>query len=227
MATASKRLTRKDLRQPDWFQVTTDKVIAFYAQNPKKIWLGVGALVLLVLVIWGWQMFKQRQNTVAGQEFGRAMTHYKSQKYPEALSGFEKVQSYRWSRYAPLAYLYQANIYLATKQTDRAVAAGQRFLSATSPNSLYRQIGLVTLGFAEEQKADCKKALQHYAEAANIAAAVREQAILGKARCAEQVGDTKGAIAAYREYLKHNPKAEVTLKIAELEGKNGGQESGK
>ena len=155
------------------------------------------------------------------------MALYQGEKYKEAIAGFETVKGYRWSRYAVLAHLYLANSYLATNDLDKTLSEAQRSLAATSPNGFYRQIALVTLATAEEEKKDCKTAVQHYSEAQNISGALQSRATLGKARCAEQLGDTNVAIAAYKEYLKENPGSSLAVKLAELEAKSSALSAGK
>jgi tetratricopeptide (TPR) repeat protein len=219
MATAHKRITRKALRQPDWFQVTTEKLYEIYETHRLKVLLGAAAIVALLLAFWGWQLFKQRQNNKAADEFSVATGLYHAQKYREAVSVFEEVEDYRWSHYAMFAYLYEANSYLALHDLNKALTAAQRFVNATSPDSLWRQIGLVTLGFIEESKGQNREALQHYAEAEGINGAFRGRALLGEARTSEQLGDLKTAITAYREYDKEFPGTPVGLRVAELEAK--------
>ena len=219
MATASRRLTRKDLRQPDWFQITTEKALESYAAHRTGVLAAGVGLVVLLLALLGWQMFKERQDTMASAEFGQALALFQEGKHRETVAAFEKVAAYRWSRYAALAYLYQANSFLAVKDLDKAINAAQRFVSATKPNSLYRQIGLVTLANAEEQKRQCKEAGGHYREAEKISGPFRAPAIMGRARCAEQMGDVKAALAAYKDYLREQPGSLVSLRVAELEAK--------
>src|SRR5712692_2866295 len=227
MATASKRITRKSLRQPDWFQVTTERALEFYQDNQTKVLVAVAVLVSLLLGVWAWQEFKDRQNAAAAEEYRRAMSLFQAQNYRDAIPAFEKVEGYRWSRYSTLAYLYQTNSYMALNDYDRAMTTAQRFISATSPDSLYRQIGLVALATAEERKNLCKQAVEHYSEAEKINAPLKEKATLGKARCAEQIGDIKTALAAYQEYLKDHPGSPVALQIAELEAKIAAKPVGK
>jgi hypothetical protein len=217
MATASKRITRKQLRQPDWFQVTSEKSLEYFEGHRGIVFSAVGAVILVFAVSWGWQAFKSNQNIAAGEEFTKAVELYQNVKYPEALAAFEKVETYRWSRYAGLAHLYRANIYLATSDLDKALSAAQRALAATSPNTLYRQLALMALASAEERKNQCKTAIEHFIEAQTIAGALQGQALLGKARCAEQLGDKAMMIAAYKDYLKDNPGSPLALKLAELE----------
>jgi tetratricopeptide (TPR) repeat protein len=147
------------------------------------------------------------------------MALYQGEKYKEAVPAFEAVTGYRWSRFAVLGHLYLANSYLAMNETDKAVNEAQRTLAGTRPNSFYRQVALVTLATAEEQKNDCKAAAEHYSEAQNISGALQGRAMLGRARCAEQAGDNATAIAAYKEYLKENPGSPLAVKLAELEAK--------
>jgi hypothetical protein len=219
MATAGRKISRKELRQPDWFQNASENALD-YLNHHKGLVLAAAAAVLVIAgIIWGSQIFKERQNVAAAEEFSKAMELYQSEKYRDAIAAFENVKGYRWSRYAVLAHLYLANSYLATSETEKAVTEAQRSLAATRPDSLYRQIALVTLATAEEQKKDCKTAVQHYSEAQSISGALQSRAMLGKARCAEQLGDTKTAIAAYKDYVKENPGSPLGIKVAELEAK--------
>jgi predicted negative regulator of RcsB-dependent stress response len=223
MASPSKRLTRKELRQPDWFQTRTEDAVELFQTHRLKVLLGIAAVVLLLLGLWGWSLFKQRQNSIAAREFGQAMTQYHTGKYREAIAALEKVQTHRWSKYSSLAHLYEANSYLALDDLPKAANAAQRFIVGTDQGSLMRQIGLLTLGTVDERQSRCNDAIKHYRDAANIKGAFADQAYLGEARCSVQVGDINGGIAAYRQVLKNQPESPSTnyLKneIAELEMK--------
>jgi hypothetical protein len=227
MATASRRITRKQLRQPDRFQVASESAVEYFQTHKTLVFSAAAAAVLIIVIIWGWQIFKARQEVAASHEFTKALALYQSEKYRDAIVAFENVKTFRWSRYAVLAHLYLANSYLATKEIDKALSAAQRSLTATRPNSLYRQIALFTLASAEEQKNQCQPAVGHYNEAQKINGALQANATLGKARCAEQLGDIKTAIATYKEYLKENPGSPFAIKLAELEarGPEGGHDS--
>ena len=88
---------------------------------------------------------------------------------------------------------------------------------ASRPNTLYRQLALMALATAAEQKNDCRQAIESYNEAHKIVAAQQAEALLGKARCLEKAGDTAGALAAYKEYVKDQPGSLMSAKVAELE----------
>jgi tetratricopeptide (TPR) repeat protein len=118
-----------------------------------------------------------------------------------------------------LAHLYQANSYVALNELDKGLSSAQRAVIATTPNTLYRQLALMTLANAEERKNRCKSAIEHYREAQKIAGALQNDAALGKARCLEQTGDLTGAIVAYKEIMKDAAGSPVGIKISELEAR--------
>ena len=209
------------MRRPDWFQVTSENALEYFNHHKGLVAAAVVGVLAIIALVSGWQIFKQRQNVAASEEFSKAMAAYQSEKYSEAIAAFETVKGYRWSQYAVLAHIYLANSYLATDNAAKAVSEAQRSLAATRPKSLYRQIALVTLATAEERKNDCKAALQHYGEAQNIGGALQSRAILGKARCAEQIGDIPTAISAYKEFLNESRGSPLAIKLAELEAKSG------
>jgi len=227
MATASKRLTRKQLREPDWFQVGLEQALEYFNEHKALVFSGVAGIVILLAAIWGWQLFKENQNVVASHEFTKALALYQNQKYNEAITAFDKVQAFRWSRYSVLAHIYLANSYLATHQLEKALSAAERSVVATKPDSLYRQIALLTQAEIEEQTKQCKVAVEHFAEAEKIPGALQSRATLGRARCAEQIGDIKTAVQAYKDYLKDNPGSPMALKLTELEAKSSGAKGAK
>ena len=116
-----------------------------------------------------------------------------------------------------MAYLYQANSQIALGEFDKALSTAQRAVTASTPNTLYRQLALMALANAAEQKNDCRQAVESYNEAQKIAAAQQAEALLGKARCLEKIGDTAGALVAYKEYMKDQPGSIISAKVAELE----------
>lgn len=230
MATASKRLTRKEIRQPDKFITLTENVYDFLVEHRAKALLAGAIVAAALLAFLGWQVYSHRQDMLARQEFNRAITFYRSGNYQDAIAAFQKVEAYSWSGLYPVALLYELNSHLALKDADNAIQAGRRLFSGRIKDPLVRQSALVALAAAEEQKGQCREAVQHYAEAEkifhsgnrNVPGPLKDKATLGKARCSAQLGDLKGAIAAYREYLRQPDReltAYVSAQIAELEAK--------
>ena len=223
MAASAKHLSRKELRQPDSFVLFTQRALAFVQQKRRHFILAGALIVAAIIGMTIWQIYKSRQNEEAALHFDKAITLFRANKHKAAIPEFEKVEDYRWSRYAALAHLYEANSHLATNDLDKSAAAAQRFIASTDQNSVYRQIGLMTLGHIQELKNQCANAIQHYTDAERITGALKESAVLGKARCYTVVGDIKSAVAAYQQYLRENPNspiaARLMLQVAELQAK--------
>jgi len=232
MARSQKRLTRKDLRQPDQFVTLTARLAGVF-QRKRSVFLSIAAaFVLASVIVLGWQLYRDRQDTLASQEFGKAISHYHAGNFREAIAALEKVEGYRWSRYSDLAALYQTHAYLAINNLNKAVESGRRFLGTGNQDPLLRQLGLVSLAHAEEQQGRCKEAIQHYSAAEKLAGALKEKALLGKARCNGQLGDAKAALATYRQYVTEHTGSSmaptyVLLKIAELEAQLAAPQSRK
>jgi tetratricopeptide (TPR) repeat protein len=228
MATASRRLTRKQIRQPDKFIVLTQNISALIQEHKVKVLLTAGILLAVLLAILAWQFYVNRQNRFAAEEFNRALALYRAGNYAAALPAFQKIEGYSASRFYSLALLYQANSHYALKDTDKAIELGRNLLRSGSPDPLVREAGLMALAAAEEHKGLCKEAIQHYGEAEKLAGPLSGPAALGKARCSAQTGDLKAAIATYREYLRQPDRelsAYVSAQIAELEAKVAAQPS--
>ena len=223
MATSAKHLSRKELRQPDSFVLFTQRALAFVQQKRRHFILAGALIVAAIIGITIWQLYKNRQNEEAAQHFDKAITLFRANKHKEAIPEFEKVEEYRWSRYAALAHLYEANSHLATNDLDKAAAAAQRFIASTEQNSVYRQIGLMTLGHIQELKNQCADAIQSYTHAERVTGTVKESAVLGKARCYTTIGDIKSAVSASQQYIKDNPNspiaARLMLQVVELQTK--------
>ena len=232
MARPPKRLNRKHLRQPDRFITLTSRLVDAFQRNRTASFCVIAICLLAFTIIFGWQLYRTRQDTFASQEFGKALGYYHAGNFRAAIAALEKLEQDRWSRYSELAALYQTNAYLAIDNPDKAVESGRRFIGTSNGDPFLRQLGLVALAHAEEQKARCTEAIQHYSKAESLAGALKEHALLGKARCNLQLGDAKAALATYRQYVAEYTGSSmapvyVLLKIGELEAKLGAGQGGK
>jgi hypothetical protein len=97
----------------------------------------------------------------------------------------------------------------------------EEFLDRESNRSWLRQAGLVNLGYVKEISGQCEEALASYTEAEKLDGSLKNEAILGQARCSEQSGKSKMALDAYRKYLYGNPASdrngEISVRVQELE----------
>ena len=59
------RVTRKELRQPDWFQVASEKAIEFIEARKAQV-ISAAVIVLLVLVGTGGLAYRGEREKIAG-----------------------------------------------------------------------------------------------------------------------------------------------------------------
>ncbi len=219
-----KRITRKDLRQPDQF-ITLSRRIYRLAVEEYRAQCIAGAAVVLVVVLgaWGWKVHSETQNRLAEESYSRAIALYQSQRYSDALQAFGQLaRDYPSTTYGRLGRLYQANAYIALKEPAQAAPVLQELL-ASEKDSLVRQLAFVTLADSQEAQGHWQQAAQNFGEAEKLQGPFKEDALLGKARCASDGGHLKEALASYRQYLSNYPASDrstdVELRIQELEAK--------
>ena len=230
MVRSRKRITRKDIRQPDQFFTFTSKVFGYFEEHRVKIFVALGLVIALSLALWGWQQYQSKENRLASQAYASALEAFHDGKFQTALDLLDRVEAYRSPSYQRLAILYRANSHIGLKQPKDAVPLLEDFLSRTPKNSYLRQLALTNLGYAHEMANQCKEAISAYDQAANIDGPQKEQAFLSKARCTTTLGQFSEAVKLYREYLATYPGSvrvmEIPRRIQELEQKIKGVSEG-
>src|SRR3954471_18361537 len=109
MRTATRRITRKDIRQPDWFVVLVRRFVALSKTNATALIAGVAVIICLGVALFGWDVYRSRQNRLAAEEYARSVDLFHAGKYKEALDSLNRLEIYRSSYYSRLGMLYKAN----------------------------------------------------------------------------------------------------------------------
>ncbi|HTM07140.1 MAG TPA: tetratricopeptide repeat protein [Verrucomicrobiae bacterium] len=223
MRTASRRITRKEIRQPDRFVVLARRAIAFSKANQTAVAAGIAGVVVLLVLVLGWNLYRSRQNRLAAEEYARAIDLYHESRYKEALEALNRLEVYRSSYYSRMGLLYAASTQNALQNTTAAVDSLQRLLQEEKKDPLLRQSAYVSLGYTQEQRGQWADAARSYTEAEKIAGPLKADALLGEARTHAQAGNLKEAVAAYKKFLADNPDSErfneVSVRAQELEAK--------
>ncbi len=186
----------------------------------------IGIAVAVVVAaggVVGWQYYRGHQQDLASQAYNMALREYQEARYDAALESFQSLRARGEAPYDALADLYVANSYIALNQPARAVET----LGATAEkehDGFVGQVMLVTLGLAHEMNGACDQAIVSLDRALERRGPLRQEAMLGKARCNARLGKSGAAVESYRAYLKEFPEGEtveIALRLQQLEAESG------
>lgn len=221
MAPSPKKFTRKDIRRPDQFIIFTRDLFHFFRNHRTTVLASSALVIVAILILWGWDLYRGRQNRLAAEEYTRGLALYHNGKYREALEALAQVSKYPASTYSRFGLLYQANSYIALKEPAKAAALLKEFLARERKNPFLRQLAFLTLANTQETAGQCKDASASFREAEKLPGPFKEEALLGQARCSAQNHDFKEALSSYRQYLSNYPGSdrtgEISLRIQEIE----------
>ncbi len=225
-----KKITRKQLKQPDEFISGTQKAFLYISHHARKI-ATAGIIVFIVLLaVFLYQKWDKSKEEGAYRKFSFALQVYQNDapksEYKNALAKFDEVIAESpgtfWGK---LALLYKGNVLLQMGSFEEAIGAYNAFLQKAGKEKTYRLFALEGLGYAYEGKKDYQKALAAYQKIIDLGGNFElGNAYLGEGRCYEKLGKNREALENYKSFLKVSQKSQMTnavlRKISHLE-KNG------
>jgi TolA-binding protein len=218
---ARQRFRRKDLKRPDEFVTHGWQLLTWASENARLMSWGLAAAAAVALLIMGGLSIRNARSRQANEDLGRALADFQAGNYTQAATQLAEVAS-RWQS-APagrVAALYAASAELKSGNIDSATVALQDLLAAPDWPSYLRQEALVGLGLALERKADMVNAAARYQEAGGLDGPYKAAAVLGEARCREQLGEKDRARELYQGFthdFPNAPEAEIaTGKLQQL-----------
>jgi predicted negative regulator of RcsB-dependent stress response len=219
----SRKIRRKDLRQPDEFLTLSRQVGTYVAENRTLVLTVSGAVLFVVLAFLTYHAISVNRESRAAAAYHAAQALMADRKYEAAAAAFRDLaEGYRGSSHAKLAKLEQANALLMVKRTAEAALAYQQFLDAGPPADYLRQLALTRLAYTSEQRGDPADAATRFAAAAATLGPFTGDAVLGEARAAQKVGETDKARALYKRFLDEYPASDrrelVMARLRELGG---------
>lgn len=205
---ARRRFRRKDLKRPDEFVSRGRQGLAWAQANSRAVsWTlaGVAAVGLLVAGVFSVRAARIRQ---ANDDLSHALGELRAGHYSQAATQLGDVAT-RWQSTAAgrMARLYAANADLKAEDAAAATAQLQQALDVGDWPPYLKQAALVSYGFALARKGDTQGASARYAEAAALDGPYTALAVLGEARCHEQLGEKDKALALYERIKTEFPQA--------------------
>jgi predicted negative regulator of RcsB-dependent stress response len=205
------KLSKNDLKGPDIFQSTFEKITDYIYENKTRFYVFVTSIVVAVTLAFGIYLYWNNYQTSAVDIYAKAqenMTRGVQARSPELIK--ESIKMYKelidkypssWS--AQMARYHLGNIYYHTGEIDNAIDAYKDFVSsAQSDNNAIKFLSLTSLGYCFEAKKDIKGALSYFEEAQKASKPGFESiGFRNIARIYEQLNDKKKALENYQNAL--------------------------
>ena len=213
---ARQRITRKELlRQPDQFLTRSARAIAWAESNATSILYSAGAVILAVILVGGWSLWRTNRYAQAEALLYEAMNAggngevvrqdaSRDDQMVQALQSL--VRNYGGTPVAIQAYWNLGRLYFARAEYVAALEAYEQArnrLSGQSENALMGAMIALNIAYAEEAQGACEQALRNFEAVltAPVATWLRSEAYLGLGRCHEQSGDLRKAAEVYDRAL--------------------------
>lgn len=207
MAKARKKISRKELKQPDEFLTVGRQVLAWVAQH-RGLVIGACAGVLAVLAAAaGISLYRSAKLEQANAELAEATTVLRQGDLVDAARALREVAE-RWPGLLPgkLAAIAAAGAELRAGNAETAVLLYEKVLRNDGSLPDYaRQEVLFGLGSAFLEVGRAKDAAQRLGEAAAIDGPYAPYALLAQAEALESLGRTEEADRIYDDLLKRFP----------------------
>lgn len=219
MATSHYKLHPKDLKAPDEFVSTVDRIGNYLSHNLARVVIVAAGLIALTALIFTYAFYRAHRNEAASAQFYDALTALNHKDYRAAQDGFAALAQTGSGELASLARLYAATAALDAGKPAEARDALEAYV-ADGNQRYFMNLALVQLGVTYEDLGDLKKAHDAYVRAAATPGPEKSRAQLAAARTQARLGDSAGAIARYRAFLTENPlsrdRGEVVDALAAL-----------
>lgn len=213
-----KRITKKQLREPDEFITLTERAYHFAGEHGKKIIAGGILFLVIFLAILFYQMWERKKDEEAARAYGVASEMYErgiaqaregsTPDYKEIMAKFDEViAKFPRTLFGRLSLIYGGNIHLRQGEYDEAIKAYSAFIEKAGKQELYKYFAWDGLGHAYEGKKDYGKAIEAYQKILDVGKGFQlEEAHLNMGYCYEKLGKNKEALENFKAFLKNSSK---------------------
>ena len=225
MAT-TKKISRKELKQPDEFISFWGRTIEFAQLHRREILIGISTAAVVALLVWAVSAHSRKRQEKASDLVTQAQSLLpsplgmqageveagKSARNPEATNQAigileDVVENYGGTKASGGARLLLGRVYYEEADYDKAIAMYETFLKGKNRKVELKAMAWEGLAYSYEAKKDYAEALRCYEKLSQMDLAnVKGWALMGLARCYEQLGELEKALGAYRELLADQPQ---------------------
>jgi tetratricopeptide (TPR) repeat protein len=222
------KLSKKELKSPDAFQTTFEKVGDYVSENRTRVTIIGIALICAVAIASGiyfyWSYYSGSALKLYATAQGNILKSGENKEsIDENIAIFkELIDKYPQSWSARIAYYHLGNIYYNRGEIDKAIHSYEKFISKTGTDKTgIKFLALTSLGYAYEAKKDFKDALKYFEEAQNVYNTGFEMIGLRNiARAYEELNNNEKALEYYKKALDKTTDSAASIflkrKIATL-----------
>ena len=213
---ARKKITHKEIKK--------DKLVTGYFEarnwldsdeNKKKVYIGVGVLLALVVVGFLYFSNKKAKNEEAEVKLSAVISLYEQGKYPEAINGDpaanitglnQIVNDYGSTESGETAKLYLGNCYFNVKDYDNAL---KQFDNYGGDNDIVKASCISGMGAVYEAKGELKKAGEYFEKAASVnkGVVINQENLFYAIRSYTNAGDKENAKRVFAKLKEQYPKS--------------------
>jgi len=165
----SRKITKKELKQPDPFQLSIARTMQFISTHKQKIYIIISVFTLIFLISAGWYLYRENTEKKAQILYTKAyLTTLNSSPDgskidPGNLKLYQDVISqYPGSKAARIAYYQIGNLNYRLNDIEGAIKAYQEYLKKASDDNELIPLVYIGLGYCFENKKDYPKALDYF-----------------------------------------------------------------
>jgi tetratricopeptide (TPR) repeat protein len=221
---AKRRITKKQLREPDEFVTVGAKAMKYAMSHLTYIGLGVLLLAAIIVALVFWRQHQAASEDMAFTLLGKGISLYQQEeKRNESLPIFtELINDYPRTTAGKVALLYRGRSAMLKGDYDQAIDDFTLFLKRSSKPFL-RVIALNALGNSYSAKGEYQQAIDNFQKVIDSGDEwLKPYALLQMGMCWEKLGDKKKAAEAYEESLELAPPPPwgtlASLRLKKLEG---------
>jgi tetratricopeptide (TPR) repeat protein len=217
----SAKLSKKELKSPDAFQSTVERIGDYVSENKTRVTVTGIALVCAFLIAAGIYFYWSHYSSSALKLYAQAQGNIikageNKDTINENIKIFrELIDKYPLSWSGRMAYYHLGNIYYNSGEIDKAINSYQKFTDkAGSDKTGVKFLALTSLGYSYEVKKDFKEALKYFEQAQSAYNIGFEMIGLRNiARAYEELNNKEKALEYYKKALEKTTEPASTIFI--------------
>lgn len=164
-----RKITRKELREPDQFHTMSERVIEYLIEHRNKFYAAISFVVLVIVVACGWYFYGLHYENGADRLYSSAFNAYSGNvnkdtaAYTTAAGMYGEItEKYPKSRAATLSYYNMGNIYYNLREFDKSIDAYTAFLERSSEDNVLTSLAYYGMGYCYEEMENYEEALKSF-----------------------------------------------------------------